>query len=506
MKLFSAKTGLKILFVAPEASPFAKVGGLGSVMYSLPKALQHLGHDARVMIPRYVSIEETKFDLEMTVEHLEVPTGNKNGPATLICNVKKYSPKTEEDPVTTYFLENQEYYELRANVYGYGDDPVRWALLCRGVLEFLRLDTHWTPDIIVAADWGMGYLPNFARTIYKDDPVISKIRTVFAIHNLYHQGMFDHKFVNEMDYDDGHSPIPAFEDERLGKINALRRGIMCADAITTVSPTYAKEILTKDFGEMLDELLKERRGVLQGILNGIDYEYWNPKTDPYVIHHYGPTTLETRLKNKQVLQERFNLPANKNTFVIGIVSRLSAQKGFDLFKHIADTLLQELPMQLIVVGEGDGEIMSFFKDLEARYPQKVATHLKFDNVLPHLMYAGADAVLVPSKFEPSGLTQMEAMRMGAIPIVRKTGGLADSVEDYNPNKQSGTGFVFERFDSSSLMIALIRAFENYRDKKNWQGLQKRAMAQDFSWDSSAKKYIEFFERAIQFNKRNTPEK
>jgi starch synthase len=502
MKLFGSKPGLKILFVGPEASPFAKVGGLGSVMYSLPKALTHLGHDARVMIPRYISIDDEKYSLEKMIEHLEVPTGNSQGPSHLVCNVKKYTPKTADDPVTTYFLENQEYYELRNNVYGYGDDPIRWALLCRGVLEFLKVDTRWTPDIIVAADWPTGFLPNFAKTIYKDDPVISKITTIFAIHNLYHQGMFDHKFVNEMDYDDGHSPIPAFEEDRLMKVNAMRRGIMYADAVTTVSPTYAKEILTKDYGEMLDELLKERRGVLTGILNGIDYEYWNPKTDPYIVHHYNATALEARLKNKQTLQERFNLPVNKNTFVIGIVSRLSKQKGFDLLQYITDAVLQELPMQLVVVGEGDGEFMTYFKELEEKYPLKVATHLKFDSALPHLVYAGADAILVPSKFEPSGLTQMEAMRMGAIPIVRKTGGLADSVEDYNPNKQSGTGFVFERFDSSSLMIALIRAFENFRDKKNWHGLQKRAMTQDFSWDRSGQEYINFFERAIKFNKRS----
>ncbi len=500
-KLFGGAQGLKVLFVSPEASPFAKVGGLGSVTYALPKALNRLGHDARVMMPRYISIDNETYHLEKTVDGLKVPTGNKTGVSELICNVKKYTPKTEDDPVTTYFLENQEYYELRANVYGYGDDPLRWALLCRGVLEFLKQDQTWTPDIIVAADWQGGFLPNFLKTVYKDDPILSKITTVFTIHNLYYQGMFDHRYVNEMDYDDGHSPIPAFEDDRLMKINAMRRGIMCADAVTTVSPTYAKEIMTKEYGEFMDELLKERRGVLAGILNGIDYEYWDPKHDPYLVHHFGPTTLETRLKNKKTLQERFNLPEDKNTFVIGIVSRLTKQKGFDLMKAITDTLLQELPMQLVLVGEGEGEFMDLFKELETKYPEKVAANLKFDTALPHLVYAGADAILIPSKFEPSGLTQMEAMRMGAVPIVRKTGGLADSVEDYNPNKESGTGFVFERFDPSSLMIALIRAFENYRDKKKWQGLQKRAMQQDFSWDRSAKEYVAFFERVIKFSKK-----
>ncbi len=501
MKFFESKKGLKILFVGAEAAPFAKVGGLASVMYSLPKSLVHLGHDARVMIPRYVFINNDEYKLTMVHEHLKVPTGNAGEPRDLVCNVKKFTPKASADAVTTYFLENQEYYEQRANVYGYADDPVRWALLSRGVLEFLRLRKEWTPDIIVSADWQTGYLSNFLKTVYKDDPVLSKITTVFSIHNLYHQGIFDHRYTQEMDYDDGHSPIPAFEDGRLMKINAMRRGIMSADAVTTVSPTYAKEILTKDYGEMLDDLLKERRAVLTGILNGIDYDLWNPAVDPYIVHRYSASSLEARCSNKKVLQERFSLPVNKNVFLVSIVSRLSKQKGFELLYSILDTLLQELPMQLVVVGEGEGELMGFFQDLEKKHAGKVAAHLKFDSVLPHLVYAGADAVLVPSKFEPCGLTQMEAMRMGAIPIVRKTGGLADSVEDYNPDKQAGTGFTFERFDSSSLMIALIRAFENYRDKKNWRALQKRAMLQDFSWHSSAKKYIEFFNRAIEFHNR-----
>lgn len=472
------------------------------MMYSLPKALEQLGHDVRCMIPRYVFIDDATYNLETVIEHLKVPTGNTAGPAELICNVKKFTPTNDDDPVTTYFLENQEYFELRANVYGYSDDPIRWALLSRGVLEFLT-KSKWVPDIVVSADWPTGFLPNYARTVYKNHPVISKITTVFTIHNLYHQGMFDHKFVNEMDYDDGHSAIPAFEDPRLLKINAMRRGIMSADAITTVSPTYAKEILTKDYGEGLDELLRERRAVLSGIINGIDYKIWDPATDPYAVNHYSARTIENRSKNKQVLQERFGLAVNKNTFVVGIVSRLIKQKGFELLYQIMETLLQELPMQLVVVGEGEADFMGFFHDLETRYPKKVATHLKYDSVLPHLVYTGADIILIPSKFEPCGLTQMEAMRMGAIPIARKTGGLSDAIEDYNPDKQTGTGFLFERFDSSSLMIALIRCFENYRDKKNWQALQQRAMSQDFSWDNSARKYEDFFNRAIEFHARST---
>ncbi|MDP3962413.1 MAG: glycogen/starch synthase, partial [bacterium] len=283
--------------------------------------------------------------------------------------------------------------------------------------------------------------------------------------------------------------------------NWMRRGVTYADVINTVSPNYAKEMLTKDYGELLDDLLRERRSVLTGILNGIDYDIWNPRTDSYINTRFDAHSLENREKNKAALQDHFGLPVDNNVFVMCVVSRLSKQKGLDLLVHIADLLIQELPMQIIVIGEGESELMTFFHDLETKYPGKIATHLKFDLVLPHIAMAGSDVTLIPSKFEPCGLVQMEAMRMGCVPIVRKTGGLADSVEDYNPEKHTGNGFIFEKFDPSSLMIALIRAFENFRDKEKWAELQKRAMAKDFSWSTSAKKYIELFNRAIQIHGR-----
>ncbi len=498
------KKRLKILFVGTEAAPFVKVGGLASVMYSLPKALSELGHDARIMIPRYLSIDDNLFHLKMERKDLLVPTGNEGEPRYLTCNVKRCDPSSSGKSgggVISYFLENQEYYEQRANVYGYADDTVRFALLCRGVLEFIRESSAWVPDVIVSLDWQTGLIPNFIKTEYKHDRIISRIATVFSIHNLYYQGNFDHHFVSEMDFDDGHSPIPAFNAPRLSKLNWMRRGITYADVINTVSPNYAKEIMTKDYGELLDDLLRERRAVLTGILNGIDYEVWNPRTDSYISTKYDYSSLTERARNKAALQDHFGLPVDKNIFTLCIVSRLSKQKGLDLLINIADLLIQELPIQIIVVGEGESELMGFFHDLETKYPKKVATHLKFDAVLPHIVFAGSDAILVPSKFEPCGLVQMEAMRMGCVPIVRKTGGLADSVEDYNPDKQTGNGFLFDRFDSSSLMIALIRAFENFRDKRKWMELQKRAMVKDFSWGTSAKKYMDLFNRAIQTHGR-----
>ena len=501
MGIFNPKKPLKILFIATEAAPFAKVGGLGSVMYSLPKALGEIGYDVRLMMPRYLSIDDNIHHLKIEYKELKVPTDNENGPETLICNVKRSDPSTDSKAVITYFLENQEYYEQRANVYGYADDPIRWALLCRGTLEFLKQSNSWIPDVIVSSDWQTGLVPNYLKTVYAKDPVLSRIATVFSIHNLCYQAMYDHHFVSDMDFDDGHSSIPGFNNPRLYKLNLMRRGIIYSDAINTVSPNYAREIMTKDFGELLDELLRERRAVLTGILNGIDYTLWDPESDPHIPFHYTSHDLEDRAKNKKALQERFGLEIKKDTFLVSIVNRLNKQKGLDILFPIMDLLLQELPLQLIVVGGGDSDIMNFFHDLETRFPGKVAVHLKFDPILPHIVFAGSDITLVPSRFEPCGLVQMEAMRMGCIPIVRKTGGLADSVEDYNPEKNTGTGFIFEKFDSSSIMISLIRAFENFRDKKKWADLQKRAMAKDFSWDSSTLKYTELFNRSIELHKR-----
>ena len=491
---------LRILFVSTEAEPFAISGGLGTVMHSLPRALRKLGHDARLMIPRYLSVDPQKWQLKIAYEGLQVPTENQKGPKELICNVKRYDPKTPDDPVTTYFLENKEYYEQRANIYGYADDSVRWALLCRGTLEFLK-KSDWVPEVIVVTDWHSGRLPNLLKTVYQDDPKLSQIATVLSIHNLRAQGSFDYRFLTEADIDDGYSLLPSFEDPRLLKVNGMRRGIIYADVINTVSETYAKEITTPIYGQGLDELLRKRQDVLTGIINGIDYSNWIPETDPLVPHKFSVKNLPARAKNKAALQKRFELPVTNEAFVVGIVARMVPQKGIDLLETIIQQLLQELPLQLVVLGEGESRIMELFLNLKKIFPENVAAHFKFEAELPHLIFAGADAVLIPSRFEPSGLTQMEAMAYGCIPIVRKTGGLGDTVEDYSPEKDAGTGFVFEKIDAQSLMIAIVRAYESFRHKAEWQKLQKRAMLKDFSWEYSAKLYVDLFEKAVRLRQK-----
>ncbi|PIT92551.1 MAG: starch synthase [Candidatus Harrisonbacteria bacterium CG10_big_fil_rev_8_21_14_0_10_42_17] len=490
------KKGLqKILFVAPEAAPFSKAGGLGEVMFALPRALAEIGFDVRVMIPRYAGIDLETFNLTMEHEGLAVPTGaeNEEDIQHLICNVRKYTTNTltEGMPVTAFFLENAEYYEKRSNIYGYSDDAIRWALLSRGTLEFLKV-SEWIPDVIVSADWQTGFLPNDLKFLYKHDERLSKIATIFSIHNLSYQGMFDHHFVSEMDLDDGHSAIPYFFDERLLKVNGMRRGILHADMINTVSPTYAQEIMTKEYGELLDGLLRERRTRVYGIMNGIDYENFNPKTDEFIPKNFDAQSIEQRKENKKELQARFGLEQNPESFVIGITSRLTGQKGFDLLMQTADDLLKEMNIQFIIQGSGDSHFMSYFKELEKRFLGQVGTNLQFDRIMPKVVFAGSDAILIPSRFEPSGLVQLEAMHFGAVPIVRKTGGLADTVEDFNQQENMGTGFVFKEFNATAMMIAIIRAYDAYNNKRIWNGIIKRGMEKDFSWNHAAKEYGHLF--------------
>ena len=515
MNIFKQKSVSRVLFVATDAMPYVKAGGLGAVMYALPRALKKMGYDARVFIPKYAGIDQDRFPMEMNLEGLKVPTGSdgsmENQPKELICNIKSFNPSKHKDAdnfkgVFTYFLENREYYEQRSNIYGYNDDAVRWALLSRGVLEFLKKDKSWMPDIIVSSDWQTGFLCNYLRTEYKDDQDLNSIASVFMIHNLYYQGMFNHRFVSELDYDDGQSPIPSFYDPRLLKINGMRRGIIYSDIITTVSQNYAREIMTENYGELLDGLLREKKSRVYGILNGIDYEEYNPETDKFLAHNYSIKNIDIRKKNKAELQSRFGLEVDDKKFLIGIVSRFYEQKGFDLLFSIGDVLLKELDIQFAIQGEGDGKYMGFFQDFEKRYPGRIGTNLKFDQILPHLVFSGSDGFLVPSKFEPFGLTQIEAMRYGSIPIVRRTGGLADTVEDFDAAENTGTGFVFNDFDSSALLISIIRAYENFRNKKVWIEIQKRAMSQDFSWDESAREHSRIFFLAKGFRLRDLEKK
>lgn len=493
------KKPLKVLFVAAEVHPYATIGGLGMVIFSLSRALKKLGVDVRIFMPKYGSIDGKKYPMKMNVKELKVPTDQEEeGKKFLICNVKKHIPSSPDVPI--FFLENMEYYEKRSNVYGYSDDPTRFNLLSRGVLEFLR-HSDWVPDIINCADWHTGALPNYLKTVYNQDPVLSKIRTVFSIHNLSHQGVFEHHFVSELDFDDGKSQIAPFFSERLPKQNFMKRGIIFADIVNTVSETYSREIMTKEYGEKLDDLLKEVRTKVFGILNGIDYQEINPGTNKLVPFNFDISTIQKRVENKIHLQKEFNLEVSKDIPVLGMVGRLSGQKGIDLLMPILETLVSEFNIQFIIIGAGEGRYREFFEEMNRKFPKNVGCHLMFDLALGHHVFTGCDLFLMPSKFEPCGITQMEAMRYGAIPVVRRTGGLADTVEDFDPKKNTGTGFVFENFNPYAFFGALVRALETYKYKKIWQQLIKRAMRADFSWEVSAQRYLDLYKRTISLDKK-----
>lgn len=484
------KKSLKIVFVAAEAYPYAEVGGLSRVVYFLPRALAKLGHDVRIFIPRYGKIDDERFPLEVIYKGLRVPTGGK--PEYLICNVKSATP---EPGLTFYFLENMEYYEKRANEYGYSDDPRRFALLVRGVLEYFH-HSDWSPDIIHANDWHTALLPQYLKTSYEKSNKDNTIASVFTIHNLHFQGNFDHRFVSQLDFDDGKSEIPGFFEDRLNTINMMRRGILFSDLITTVSPTYAKEVLTTEYGEGLDDLLAEVRTKLVGILNGIDYDEFNPATDKILVKNYNHTTLQYRAVNKTALQREFNLDEKVSTPILAYTGRLDDQKGIDLIADILEPILRENDVQFVVNGGGDNRFRQFFLNLAKKFPKRVAVNLHPDFTIPRHIYAGADVVLLPSAFEPCGIVQMEAMRYGAVPIVRKTGGLADTVTNFDARQNTGVGFVFENYDKLAFYGAVIRALETYQYPQVWRGLVQRTMQCDLSWNNSARLYEELYYRAL----------
>ncbi len=484
----------KILFVATEAGPYATVGGFASVIAYLTKELRRRGHDVRIFMPKFGFMDEEKYKTRMVYEGLKVPTGDETNPY-LVCNVKT----TVSNSVQAYFLENQEYYELRANVYSYSDDPTRWALLSRGCLEFIKAGL-FVPDIIHCHDWHTGLIPNYLKTEYKNDPLLNELATVFTIHNLAIQGVQDMNNVSELDFDDGRSPVSSFFDQRLNKQNFMRRGIIYADAINTVSKKYSREILTPEFGNGLDKLLNELRSKLYGIVNGLDYEAFDPAKDTLIETNYDKNSLDVRVENKIALQKEFDLAADDNKILFGFVGRLDWQKGVDLMIHTLEHVLSEFDVQFVQVGGGDVALADMLRELKGKFPDKVGIHPHLNYTLSRLLFAGCDVILYPSRFEPCGIVQLEAMRYGAIPLVRDVGGLSDTVEGFDSGSGEGTGFVFRQFDEFSLFAQVVRAVEIYKNRPLWRRLQKNAMSKDFSWAYSAREYERLYERTISISR------
>ena len=477
---------LKVLFLATEMVPFTKTGGVAEVANALPRSLREMGHDVRVAIPRYSRIDPAAFGLHPVVSGLDVPIENHTEPVNVL--------GTElGDGLPVYFIDNERYFG-RENLYGYPDDGERFVLFCRAAMELLkRLD--WKPDVIHLNDWQTAIVANWLNTSYRGDPFFRDTASVYTIHNLAYQGIFGWRILEVAGVDEYAFLYPRIEE--IPNVVALTaHGIMFADAITTVSESYAREILTAEYGEKLHSLLNDRKERLYGILNGVDYESYNPATDPHLAQRYDASSLEKRGANKLALQRETSLAVDEKIPLIGCISRLTNQKGFDILAEVIDGLV-DLPLQLVFMGTGDQYYHEMLSRIARRHPEKVAVFLTFNAALSHKIYAASDIFLMPSRFEPCGSSQMIAMRYGSVPVVRSTGGLADTVKDYDPSTASGNGFSFEKYSGMMLFATAVRALETYKHTAAWRQLMEAGMKSDFSWAATAEKYLDVYRKAIQ---------
>lgn len=476
---------MKVLFAASEAHPFIKTGGLGDVMGALPKSLIKLGIDTRVVIPKYKNIKDELKQKLQFVKWFTVPVGWRNQ----YCGIFQY----QYNEVIYYFIDN-EYYFNRDGLYGYFDDGERFAFFNRAVLEFIK-EIDWQPDLINCNDWQTGMVPVLLNLEYKKDQFYSRIKTVFSIHNLLFKGSFSPKVLPELfGYD--YMPLVNGSVELDGSVSFLKGGLNYCDQITTVSKTYAEEIKTPQYGEGLDGFLRSKSYYLMGIVNGIDYEEFNPQDDKFIFKNFNINSISNKVENKLALQRELGLPQKKDTPMIGIISRLTHQKGCDLIVNMIDRLLQR-DIQVVILGTGDYWYEETFKNLQYRYPDKVSANIKFDNTLAHKIYAATDMFLMPSLFEPCGLGQLIALRYGSIPIVRETGGLRDTVYPYNKYNGVGNGFGFKNFNSSELMQIIEYALTIYSDKNAWNNIIRQAMNSDNSWEKSAMQYKWLYEGVVK---------
>jgi starch synthase len=476
---------LKILLVAAEVAPFAKVGGLADVAGALPKALKAMGHDVRVVMPRYGSIDVEKYGLRRIVTNLGVPLAHQPVNADVL-----EGRIAGEVPI--YFIDNQQFFG-RDGMYGFWDDDARFIYFSRAALEMLR-PLDFRPDVIHVNDWHTAVIPNMLARLYAGDPFYAEIATVLTIHNLAFQGVFGYGALNLADLEQWgliKPGMPGLDDI----VNLLGRGLYFSDVVNTVSNRYAEEILTPEYGEKMDPLLRVFRGKLHGIINGIDYEVFNPSADASLVAPYDITSIEKKVENKLALQKEVGLPQDPAIPVIGLISRLYDQKGLDLIANIMWGLMR-LKLQLVVLGAGDARYEEMFRANARDNPQKVSATIGFRPVLAQHIYAGSDMFLMPSRFEPCGLGQLISLRYGTIPIVRATGGLADTIDDWDPVQQTGNGFVFTAYDHWDLFAQVVRALETFRQASAWHRLQANAMSTDVSWANSAEKYVGLYRTAM----------
>ena len=479
---------LRLLLISSEVEPFAKTGGLADVAGALPQALATLGHDVRVLMPKYRGVER-HGTLRTAVPRVRVPIGDRTTEGALLEGRLGRA-------VPVYFLAHDHYYD-RPALYGTGqgdylDNCERFIFFCRGALEALRA-LGWTPHVIHANDWQSGLVPVYLETLYKDDPALGEVGTLFTIHNLAYQGVFWHFDMPLTGL--GWDLFTPAGLEFYGKLNFLKGGLVFADVLNTVSKTYAQEIQTAEFGCGLEGVLQYRRADLHGVVNGIDVAAWDPATDRDLTKPYSAEDLAGKAACKQALAQELGIEAD-GAPIIGIVSRLAAQKGLDLVLEALPELV-DAGFELALLGAGEPGLETAFGEAARASRGRIAIRTGFDNALARRIYAGADMFLMPSRYEPCGLGQMISMRYGTIPIVRRTGGLADTVVEARPARRTGTGFGFAEPTARALLEAATRALAAYREPALWRQLQRNAMAQDFSWPASAREYVALYRKAAK---------
>jgi starch synthase len=477
---------MKVLFVAAEGVPFSKTGGLADVIGALPKELKKAGVDVRVVLPKYGDTSE-QYVKEMELVHrFSVHVGWRNQ----YCGVLRL----EHDGVTFYFLDNEAHFK-RPGTYGFFDDGERFAFFNRAVLDALPA-LNFQPDLIHCHDWHAGMIP-VMLTQYRNQAFYAPIQTIFTIHNLQYQGVFSKSILGDL-LGLGWEHFNVNGIEFHDQVSFMKGGLNYSTAITTVSPTYAKEIQTPYYGADLEGVLARRQSFLTGIINGIDVETWDPHTDPFLTKNYTWRSLQRKVENKVALQAELGLTQDPHVPMMGMVTRLVRQKGLDLVAHVLDEILQ-LNLQLVVLGTGELEYEEMFRHFAGKYPERVSATIGFKNDLAHQIYAASDLFLMPSLFEPCGLGQLIAMRYGSLPIVRETGGLKDTVQAYNEGTGEGNGFSFTNYNAHDLLSTVQQAVGLYElgDEGPWKSIVARAMRADFSWRQSAEKYKELYETVLE---------
>ncbi len=475
---------MRILFVASEGLPFSKTGGLADVVEALPKALVELGHEVAVVLPRYRGTRAST----VVMPSMTIPTGSG-------LRFPAIADGTVLAGVRYFFVDDPEYFD-REQLYGvqgrdYPDNAERFGEFSRAAIEIAK---HiWPPDVIHCHDWQTALVPVLLRTLYEADPLLTAIPVVFTIHNMGYHGLFPREILAELGLPETLFRMEAMEF--FGKVNFLKAGLVFADYLTTVSPRYAREIQTEEYGHGLEGVVLDRGSHLRGILNGVDYSIWSPENDNLIISRYSAKSLSGKKACKKDLLEQFKLDAaDLQRPLIGIVSRFAAQKGFDLIEEIADDLVRE-GAAIVALGAGEARYEALFRELAGRYPRQVGVKIAYDNTLAHKIEAGADIFLMPSLYEPCGLNQIYSLRYGTVPVVRATGGLDDTIEQYDPASGRGTGFKFEKYDAQALLGCVRKALVVFHNPQAWQKLQANGMARDFSWRVSAGEYAQLYDTA-----------